>query len=73
MVIFDAMAMKFRNVKLRGRNTACIACGDQPQLGDLAQIDYLDFCKTNCNLQSNIILPSENTISIHKFAEAYKQ
>lgn len=69
MVFFDAMSMKFRNVKIRGRNVACIACGDEPKLGEIANINYQDFCKTNCNLQSDIVLPSENTMPVVQFAD----
>jgi hypothetical protein len=44
MVFFDALSMKFRNVKIRGKNPACIACGESPSLGDVSAIDYFDFC-----------------------------
>lgn len=50
MVFFDALSLKFRNVKIRGRNPACIACGDSPSITDVSLIDYYDFCQTNCNL-----------------------
>lgn len=44
MVIFDALEMKFRNVKLRGRNKACVSCGDNPTITDVTNFDYDDFC-----------------------------
>ena len=69
MVFFDALSMKFRNVKIRGRNPTCVACGDQPTLGDVASINYEDFCNTNCNLQKDIILPSQNTMPVVQFAD----
>jgi hypothetical protein len=72
MVFFDALTMKFRNVKIRAKNPACIACGDHPSLAEVSDIDYFDFCQTNCNLQCNIELPAANTIPVIKFAEALK-
>ena len=44
MVIFDALDMKFRNVKLRGRNKDCISCGESPLIKNVAEFDYNDFC-----------------------------
>lgn len=44
MVIFDALEMKFRNVKLRGRNANCDSCGDNPKITDVSAFDYEDFC-----------------------------
>lgn len=72
MVFFDGLSMKFRNVKIRGRNKDCITCGEAPTLPDICQIDYFDFCKTNCNLQCNIVLPPENTVPLKVFAEDFK-
>ena len=72
MVFFDALTMKFRNVKIRPRNPACIVCGDTPSITDVSKIDYLDFCQTNCNLQKDIVLPKENTITLQDFAESIK-
>ena len=67
MVIFDALEMRFRNVKLRGRMLDCVTCGDSPSLLDVSTFDYNDFCKTNCNKIALIKLPAENTISIEEF------
>ena len=45
MIIFEGLSMKFRNVRLRGKNPACIACGENPSIGgNLAAFDYEDFC-----------------------------
>ncbi len=67
MVIFDALEMRFRNVKLRGRNISCASCGDTPTIKDVSTLDYEDFCQTNCTLVSKIKLPQENTMSITEF------
>ncbi len=41
LLLFDALAMKFRELKLR-RNSECPVCGDSPQIREL--IDYEEFC-----------------------------
>ncbi|MDX8410232.1 MAG: molybdopterin-synthase adenylyltransferase MoeB [Mariprofundales bacterium] len=41
LLLYDAMAMKFREVKLR-RDPSCPACGDQPTIGDV--VEYEQFC-----------------------------
>lgn len=41
LVLYDALAMRFRELKLR-RNTECPACGDKPTITKL--IDYQEFC-----------------------------
>jgi molybdopterin/thiamine biosynthesis adenylyltransferase/rhodanese-related sulfurtransferase len=41
LLLFDAMAMKFRELKLR-RNPACPMCGDHRTITEL--IDYEEFC-----------------------------
>ncbi len=41
LVLYDALAMKFRELKLR-RNPECPACGDHPTITEL--IDYEQFC-----------------------------
>jgi adenylyltransferase/sulfurtransferase len=41
LVLYDALAMKFRELKLR-RNPECPACGDNPTIKEL--IDYEQFC-----------------------------
>lgn len=67
MVIFDALEMRFRNVKLRGRNKNCQSCGENPAILDIKLFDYNDFCQTNCNLVALIKLPEPNTITIEEF------
>jgi len=41
LLLYDAMAMRFRELKLR-RNTECPVCGDHPSIHEL--IDYHQFC-----------------------------
>ena len=41
LLLFDALKMKFRELKLR-RNPACPLCGDNPTIKEL--IDYDQFC-----------------------------
>ena len=41
LVLFDAMSMRFKELKLR-RDPACPACGEKPTLIEL--IDYHEFC-----------------------------
>ena len=72
MVIFDALAMKFRNVKIRGKMKECVTCGENPTLTDVSKFDYAEFCQTGCNLAASIKLPEDNSIPLAKFAEMYK-
>ena len=44
MVIFDALSMKFRNVKIRGKMKDCAACGENPTITDVSKFDYSEFC-----------------------------
>ena len=43
LLVFDALAMEFRQVKLR-RDPKCPLCGDEPTIHEL--IDYEQFCGT---------------------------
>ena len=72
MVIFEGLSMKFRNVRIRGKNKNCVACGDNPQINDVAQFDYSDFCQMNCDVVAAIQLPEANTVTIEEFASVYK-
>ena len=69
MLIFDGMMMKFRNVKKRDRNPACVACGDNPSIGDISKMNYNDFCQTNCQRVNTIELAEENKTTVERFAE----
>src|SRR5437879_1095100 len=42
LVLYDALAMRFRELKLR-RNPECPVCGDHPSIHEL--IDYHQFCR----------------------------
>lgn len=46
MIFFDAMNMKFRNVRLRNKNPNCVACGAKSI--DFLNFDYNQFCNTAC-------------------------
>ena len=73
MVIFDGLSMKFRNVKIRGKQKNCVTCGENPTVTDVSKFDYADFCHVNnCNVAASIKLPAENSIPLAKFAEIYK-
>lgn len=67
MVLFDALEMRFRNVKLRGRNKDCVVCGDNPTITAVSAFDYDDFCQTGCTVASKITLQPENTMTIAEF------
>ena len=71
MIFLDALAMKFRNVKLREQNKKCVACGPEcpeaDRVTDVAKFDYADFCQTNCNLYSLIKIPAANTLTVKQF------
>ena len=42
LLLFDALDMTFRTIKLRPRQTSCLVCGDNPTITEL--IDYEQFC-----------------------------
>ena len=67
MVVYDALEMRFRNVKLRARNPDCVSCGDNPKVTDTSKFDYDEFCQTGCTLASKIKLSSQNTMTIDEF------
>lgn len=47
LLVFDGMETKFRNVRLRPKNTHCVICGDHPTINTL--IDYEAFCGAKAN------------------------
>lgn len=71
MIFFDAATMKFRNVKIRDRNPECIVCGVNPQLTDVSQFDYDDFCQVSCNRYTAFKIPAENNITVQDFDLIY--
>jgi sulfur-carrier protein adenylyltransferase/sulfurtransferase len=58
LLLFDALKMKFRELKLR-KNPECPICGDTPTIHEL--IDYQEFC--GVNLQPEINVGSEFEIT----------
>eukprot|EP01025_Chloroclados_australasicus_P019506 TRINITY_DN2064_c1_g1_i1.p1 TRINITY_DN2064_c1_g1~~TRINITY_DN2064_c1_g1_i1.p1 ORF type:complete len:461 (+),score=37.25 TRINITY_DN2064_c1_g1_i1:53-1384(+) len=58
LLIFDAMSMQFRQVKLRDRNLKCVACGDNPDItsDNLATYDYYKFTGQQMNDKDEIKL-----------------
>ena len=64
MVLFDALNMTFRNVKIRGKMKDCAACSENPTVKDVALVDYEEFCQTKCSIYANIKLPSTNTVTV---------
>ena len=73
MIFMDALAMKFRNVKLRERNMKCVVCGpdcsEDERVSDVTKFDYEDFCQTKCSRYSLINIPAENNITPKQFIE----
>ncbi|KAJ3154291.1 Molybdenum cofactor synthesis protein 3 [Geranomyces variabilis] len=69
LLIFDATAMSFRTIRLRGRSQSCAVCGPHPTITE--PIDYVQFCGAGPDDKAhNIsILPLESRISCHKYAE----
>ena len=57
MVLFDALNMTFRNVKIRGKMKDCAACSENPTVKDVALVDYEEFCQTKCSIYAGIKLP----------------
>lgn len=58
LLLFDALKMKFRELKLR-KNPECPICGENPTIHEL--IDYEEFC--GVNLQPEVKLSSEFEIT----------
>ena len=61
-VVFDALKMSFREVKLP-RNPDCPVCGDQPTLREL--IDY----DVNCELEDEPVTPAKETMEVEELKE----
>jgi len=52
LLLYDALAMRFRELKLR-RNTECPACGDHPTITKL--IDYQEFLRNSASGACNSV------------------
>jgi adenylyltransferase/sulfurtransferase len=59
LVLYDALAMKFRELKLR-RDPKCPLCGDNPTITGL--VDYEGFCGVSPNDQTQGLHPDEVTV-----------
>lgn len=64
MILFDALTLSFRSVKLRGRQASCALCGDDPSIKSL--IDYEQFCggKATDKDQGLSLIEREKRISV---------
>jgi len=68
LLLFDALAMKFRELKLR-RDPECPVCGEHPVIKQL--IDYEDFC--GVKTKADTMHPDEVTVQEMKTALAQPQ
>ena len=66
LLLFDAMKMKFKELKLR-KNPACPVCGENPTNHEL--IDYEEFCGLGRGSQ----LSDELSISVEELNDMFKQ
>ena len=62
LMLFDALAMRFRELKLR-KNPDCPVCGEHPTVTEL--IDYQQFCGI---VPEQLGLPAENRITPRELA-----
>ncbi|XP_020839873.1 adenylyltransferase and sulfurtransferase MOCS3 [Phascolarctos cinereus] len=69
LLLFDALGGQFRCIRLRGRRSDCVACGDQPTVTRLQ--DYEAFCGSSATdkCRSLQLLSQEERVS----AAHYKQ
>lgn len=69
MLLFDAVSMGFRTVKLRARRADCAVCGDAPTVH--APIDYAVFCGAAAHDKDStppVRLPAEQRVSASAYA-----
>jgi sulfur-carrier protein adenylyltransferase/sulfurtransferase len=64
LLLFDALAMKFREIKLR-RDPQCPICGDKPSIRQL--VDYEQFCGIKIPGDKSM---SPDEVSVHDMKEA---
>jgi len=73
LLIFDGKSTNFRRVKIRGRNKACISCGDEPTIKDVRDYDYDTFTGMGkCASKLYVDLPPQNNIKWKEFLDVYK-
>jgi adenylyltransferase/sulfurtransferase len=65
LLLYDALAMKFRELKLR-KDPKCPICGDNPTIHAL--IDYEQFCGIGTPAEQ-VSLPSDNEITVRQLQE----
>lgn len=68
LLLFDALSMKYRELKLR-KDPNCPICGDNPTIKAL--IDYEEFCGIGTEADK-IVLEAENEISVTELSENIK-
>lgn len=64
LLLFDAMAMRFREVRLR-RDKACPVCGEHPTIRE--PIDYEQFCGVSTSIADDLT-PDEMPLAAGEFA-----
>lgn len=69
LLLFDGSRTKFRDIKLRPRNTECNMCGDDPVIKDL--VDYEQFCGAAAHDKViNIdILENKEHVNVEEFSK----
>lgn len=72
LLLFDGTETKFRNVRLRPKNTDCVICGQHPVIHEL--IDYEEFCGAKANDKDpNLnLLTKEERISAEEYNDIAK-
>ncbi|XP_041350607.1 adenylyltransferase and sulfurtransferase MOCS3-like [Gigantopelta aegis] len=69
LLLFDALDLSFRTIKLRPHQPTCLVCGDKPTITEL--IDYEQFCgaRATDKDRSKNILTSDERISVKRYKE----
>ncbi|XP_078413416.1 adenylyltransferase and sulfurtransferase MOCS3 [Cetorhinus maximus] len=73
MLIFDALAARFRTIKLRPKQPTCAVCGENPTVKDL--IDYEKFCGSAATDQCRTLhlLTKEQRITVQEYKQLLDQ
>jgi len=69
LLLFDAMEMRFREVKLR-KEESCPLCGENSSIREL--IDYEQFCGVSASVEEDLT-PDEVPLGAREFAEQLQQ
>lgn len=72
LLLFDGLDTTFKNIRLRGKNPDCAACGLSPTIREL--IDYEEFCGAKANDKNpNLkILGTNERICVEEYSELAK-